>query len=187
MGDIKKVFNMRVLNSIVNPLSYSNLSCLAKNFSSKKLSVDVVANSIGFVALAWLLSGCATVVSGSKQTVTVTTPNIEGAMCSLSDSKGRVWYIEQTPGTALVKRGDGPISIICNKDGYKKGTALLEEEIAASNYGNLALLPLAPVGYFVDSATGSAERYKSSIEVTMEELPAKKPWETSYDYDSGSK
>jgi hypothetical protein len=136
------------------------------------------------IVMISLLSGCASVMSGGKQTVTVVTPMAEGASCSLSDSKGRVWYIEETPGTALVKKGDGPMSVICEKAGYLKGTALIDEEITPANYGNLALGPAAPIGYLLDGLSGSAQRYKSSIEVMMEELPAKKPWETSYDYES---
>jgi hypothetical protein len=140
--------------------------------------------ALNSIIMIGLLSGCASITSGGKQTVTVITPNIEGASCSLSDSKGRVWYVEETPGTALVKKGDGPISVICEKQGYLKGTALIDQELTPSSYGNLALGPAAPIGYFMDSMTGSAQRYKSSIEVPMEEAPAKKPWETSYDYDS---
>lgn len=132
------------------------------------------------IIMITLLSGCASVVSGSRQTVTVLTPDVEGASCSLSDSKGRVWYVEETPGTALVKRGDGPISVICHKDGYSKGAAMISEVIAPANYGNLALGPAAPIGYLVDGITGTGQKYKSSVEVYMEEISGKKPWETSY-------
>jgi hypothetical protein len=124
--------------------------------------------------LLGVLSGCAAFMSGGQQAVTVTTPDVDGASCSLTDSKGRVWYIEETPGAAVVKKGDGPISVICSKAGYAKGTALIPEEIAGANYGNLALGPLAPVGYFVDGMVGSAQKYKSSVEVFMEEAGAKK-------------
>jgi len=129
-----------------------------------------------------LLAGCSSVVSGGRQTVTVITPDVEGAYCSLSDSKGRVWYIEETPGTALVKKGDGPIAVICSKKGYMKGTGMLEEGLSNSNYGNLALGPAAPIGYFVDSMTGSAEEYKSSIEIYMEEEFDNSGSSVSYDY-----
>ena len=134
------------------------------------------------IAMMALLTSCASVISGGRQTVTVITPEVEGASCSLSDSKGRVWYVEDTPGTALVKKGDGPISVICHKDGYVKGTAMLKETIAGANYGNLALGPAAPIGYFVDGLSGSGQKYKSSVEVYLEIIPGKKPWETSYDY-----
>lgn len=124
-----------------------------------------------------VLSGCASFVSGGRQNVTVLTPGIEGASCSLTDSAGRVWYVEETPGTALVKRGDGPITVICHKDGYDKGVAMIEEKIAGANYGNLALGPAAPVGYLVDGFSGSAQKYESMIEVELEETEDKKPWD----------
>ncbi len=128
-----------------------------------------------------LLSSCASLISGGRQTVMVTTPEINGAMCSLADSKGRVYYIESTPGTALVERGDGPIAVICEKKGYMKGTGIISEKIAGANYGNLALGPVAPIGYFIDGITGSGQKYISSVEVFLEELPEKKrkPWESS--------
>ena len=135
------------------------------------------------IAVICLLSGCSTFMSGGKQTVTVVTPDIDGASCSLSDSKGRVWYIEETPGTALVKKGDGPISVICEKDGFQKGTAMLKEVISASNYGNLALGPAAPIGYFVDGMSGSGQRYENSVEVYLDPIDAPKPWDAEYDYD----
>lgn len=139
---------------------------------------------LSYIALIALLSSCASIVSGGRQVVTVTTPDAQGSTCSLSDSKGRIWYVEQTPGTALVKRGDGPISVICNKAGFVKGTALIEEEIAGANWGNLALGPAAPIGYFVDGLSGSAQKYKSTVEVYMEPISENKPWENSYDYKS---
>lgn len=135
------------------------------------------------LAMVGLLSGCAMVMSGGKQTVTIITPDIEGASCSLSDSKGRVWYVEETPGTAFVKRGDGPISVICEKSGFQKGTAMLKEVITPANYGNLALGPAAPIGYVIDGMSGSGQRYKSSVEVFMDPIEAEKPWESKYDFD----
>lgn len=137
-----------------------------------------------FASIAICLSACASVTGGSKQTITVLTPGASGASCSLSDSKGRVSYVEETPGTALVRRGDGPISVICYKDGYEKGAAMVKEKIAGANYGNLALGPIAPIGYFVDSVSGSAQKFESSVEVQMEKIPEKKAWETSSYKDS---
>jgi len=124
-----------------------------------------------------LLSGCASIVSGGRQNVTVITPGIEGASCSLTDSAGRVWYVEETPGTALVKRGDGPITVICNMEGYAKGIGVIKEKIAGANYGNLALGPAAPIGYFVDSLGGSAQKYENMVEISLEKKEEKKPWD----------
>ncbi|PIR39604.1 MAG: hypothetical protein COV35_03615 [Alphaproteobacteria bacterium CG11_big_fil_rev_8_21_14_0_20_39_49] len=124
-----------------------------------------------------VLSGCASVVSGGRQNVTVLTPGIEGASCSLTDSAGRVWYVEETPGTALVKRGDGPITVICHKEGHEKGVGQIEEKLAGANYGNLALGPAAPIGYLVDGFSGSAQKYETIVEIDLPQSEEKKPWD----------
>jgi hypothetical protein len=123
-----------------------------------------------------MLSGCASVLSGGTQSVTVVTPNVEGANCSLTDSLGRIWYIKETPGSAVVRKGDGPITVICQKDGYAKATGLLKEKIAGASYGNLALGPAAPIGYFVDSLSGSTQKYNPVLEINLEKTQEKKPW-----------
>ncbi len=126
------------------------------------------------ICVAALLSSCASIMSGSGQVVTVVTPDADGASCSLTDAKARVWHIEKSPVTALVRRGDGPISVICSKEGYTNGTGLLGEGIAGASFANLLFLP----GYFIDGMTGSLQKYKSSINIEMEKLPERKPWES---------
>ncbi len=127
------------------------------------------------------VSGCAGLVAGNKQNITVVTPGVEGASCSLTDSKGRVWYVASTPGSAIVKKGDAPISVICKKEGYETSTGEIHDSLTPSSYGNLALLPLAPVGYFLDSVSGSSMKYDSKVEVEMEELSADKIIKKSFD------
>lgn len=123
--------------------------------------------------LIGFLSSCAAIMSGSMQNVTVITPDVDGASCSLTDSKGREWEVKSTPGSTLVRKGDGPISVICKKEGYHSGTGQLKESTAPAVAGNI----LMPLGFAVDSLTGSGEQYDSSIEIEMESLTKKKPWE----------
>lgn len=136
----------------------------------------LLMNKLSAIFSLFVLTACSSVFSGGRQAITVKTPGVDGAMCSLYDSKGRVWYIEETPGTALVKKGDGPLSVICSKDGYLKGTGLVKEKLDDSNFANLALGPLAPVGYVVDGLTGSAEKYESTISIEM--VKAKIDWQS---------
>ena len=122
------------------------------------------------LACLGLLSACAAVMTGGHQTITVTTEGVDGASCTLTDSKGRTWSVASTPGTVIVKKGDYPISVICKKEGFATGSAELNTNLEDSNYGNLALGPAAPVGYFLDGITGSAHKYDSKIDVEMEPL-----------------
>lgn len=60
--------------------------------------MTVASHAITLLALAGciLLTGCAAIVSGTEQTVTVETPGCTGARCKLVNEKG-VWYVTSTP------------------------------------------------------------------------------------------
>lgn len=113
-----------------------------------------------------LLSGCATIVSGTDQQLSVDTPDVVGARCSLTDTKSGTWTIEETPGTATVVKGNGPMKISCKKAGYKTGAIVLQETVAAPVLGNVILG--GGVGILVDAASGAAQNYPESATVWME-------------------
>lgn len=122
------------------------------------------------------LTACASFMHGSKQSVLVVTPDVDGAYCTLTDSKGLVSQVASTPGSAMVKRGNGPVAVICKKDGYKIGTGEIVEGLSEAVYGNVFM----PVGFLVDSMTGSGEGYVSKVEIEMEATTSKhstKAWE----------
>ncbi|HEX2752302.1 MAG TPA: hypothetical protein VHP34_04185 [Alphaproteobacteria bacterium] len=112
-----------------------------------------------------LLCGCATVVSGTQQSVFVETPFVEGAECSLRDSKSGSWYLPGTPGSASVTKGDGPLNIVCKKKGYVTGTVSVDDEFAGATLGNIILG--GGIGIFVDAASGAAQKYPDKIVVWM--------------------
>jgi hypothetical protein len=125
-----------------------------------------------------IIAGCSSVLNGDRQSVMVVTPEAQDSKCSLTDSKGRVWYVESTPGTVLVKKGGGPISVICKKDGYQIGVGEISESMEMNNMANI----LFPPGFIIDSLTGSSKKYDSGISIEMEAIGKKnslnkKPWE----------
>jgi len=114
-----------------------------------------------------MVSGCATVTTGTGQSITVVTEkNVESAKCELTDIKGGKWYVDNTPGTVIVTRGDGPMSVVCKKDGFKSTTLMVEEVIAGATLGNIILG--GGIGIFVDAMSGAAQRYPDQIIVWME-------------------
>ncbi len=130
----------------------------------------------GIGALACLvLGGCATVVSGTSQTIFVETPGVEGANCRLTDSKKGSWYLPRTPGGVTVQKGDGPLNIVCEKPGYETTTVSVEEEIAAATFGNIILG--GGIGIFVDAVSGAAQRYPDKVVVWMKPLAFASPSE----------
>ncbi len=118
------------------------------------------------ITAIYLLSGCATIIDGTQQNISVNTPEASGAKCQLTDSKGANWYVENTPGTAKVAKGNGPMTIICKKDGYKTTSIKVEESLAAPLLGNVILG--GGVGVIVDAASGAAQNYPEKATLWLE-------------------
>lgn len=112
-------------------------------------------------------SGCATITTGTSQSITIVTEkDVAGAKCELTDSKGGQWYVNNTPGTVSVHKGDGPMTVICKKDGYKPTTLMVEESVAGATLGNILIG--GGIGIFIDAMSGSAQRYPDQIIVWIE-------------------
>lgn len=112
------------------------------------------------------LSGCATITTGTSQSVTVMTEKkVEGADCELTDSQDGKWFVK-TPGTVSVRKGYGPMTITCKKEEYHDTTTSIDETFAGATLGNLLIG--GGIGLLVDAASGSAQRYPDQIVVWME-------------------
>ncbi len=127
---------------------------------------------VGFMIL---MSGCASIVSCTKQSIFIETPKVDGAGCKLTDSKDGTWYLPSTPGSTTVQKGDGPMNVVCEKTGYETATVSVDETIAGATLGNIILG--GGIGIFVDAATGAAQLYPDKIVVWMK--PRK--WESMQD------
>jgi len=113
------------------------------------------------------MSGCATITTGTDQSVTVVTEkNVAGAKCALKDIKGGEWYINDTPGTASVRKGDGPMSVTCTKESFKTATLMVDEVIAGATLGNILIG--GGIGIFIDAMSGAGQQYPDKIIVWME-------------------
>jgi hypothetical protein len=121
------------------------------------------------------LAACATVVSGTSQTLFVETPRVTGAACRLSDSQQGTWYLPSTPGSVTVRKGYGPLHIVCEKDGYETTIVSGDEEFAPATLGNIVLG--GAIGIFVDAASGAAQRYPDKVVVWMKPLRFTSPEE----------
>lgn len=68
------------------------------------------------VLAALLASGCASIVGGQMQVVSVETPGCPGARCELINDKGR-FHVESTPGTVTLNRSYNNLQVSCSRDG----------------------------------------------------------------------
>lgn len=150
------------------------------------------------VGLVLLLGGCATVISGTRQKVTVVTPGVKDAACTLVDGRRANLYLPRTPATVWVTKGDGPLSIACEKQGYQTGEVVVRGSLMPHKagvgftmaaaptlglaFGRLTFgslfVPMMGAGVFglaIDLATGAVIEYPDTISVTMKPAAGEAP------------
>ena len=119
------------------------------------------------VAAACLSTGCASIVSGQHQSVSVTSSNngadLSGAKCQLSNDKG-TWFAT-TPGSVLVRRSYGDLAVSCAMDGVSPGIMTVKSSTKGMAFGNILFGGI--IGAGVDMSTGAAYDYPNLISVEM--------------------
>ncbi len=118
--------------------------------------------------LALTLGGCASLVDGGMQKVSVETVGPKGvitaANCELRNSKGSS-FVPATPDVALVYRDGGPLSVVCTKNGLPETSVTVRPSM---NKVDVANVLSAGIGEGVDIADGAGYSYPSRITVRME-------------------
>ena len=109
------------------------------------------------------LTGCASIVTGQNQVVSVETTPHKEASCELSNDKGK-WFISSTPGTVTINRSSEDLLVICTK-GTLKATHSAKSYTKGMAFGNILVGGI--IGAAVDCGTGSAYDYPSVINVQM--------------------
>lgn len=110
-----------------------------------------------------LLPGCASIVSGTNQVVSVETPGCASSSCELTNDKGK-WYLNGTPGTTTVNRAYGPLIVTC-KNGDVVGSGTFKSSTKPMAFGNIIFGGV--IGAGVDIGTGAAYDYPANLSVPM--------------------
>lgn len=122
------------------------------------------------LAAAVLCTGCASIVSGHNQSVSVKTTvdgaNVDGAKCSLSNDKGS-WYAT-TPASVVVRRSFQDLVVACSLANADPASLSVKSSTQAMAFGNILFGGV--IGASVDIASGAAYDYPNLISVPM---PAK--------------
>lgn len=130
---------------------------------------QITRTSLTLIAAAALssLTGCASIVSGTSQVVSVETlhtgGNVAGASCKLQNDKGV--YFVTTPGTVTVHRAYGDMSVKCEKAGFEPGLATVKSSTKGMMAGNIVFGGF--IGAGVDAASGAAYDYPALFQVMM--------------------
>ncbi|HVX13328.1 MAG TPA: hypothetical protein VHC22_19240 [Pirellulales bacterium] len=127
------------------------------------------------------LSACSTIVDGRSQQIMVNT-NPSGANCNILRNGDKIASIIDTPGSAYIEKTKYDIKIECRKSGYQDATYMNHSGTAGATWGNIVAGGL--IGWGVDSATGSDNKYESPVNITLvpEEKHEKK--KSSHDSDN---
>lgn len=126
------------------------------------------AYSAILMVIAALGSGCASIVTGHNQSVSVETrakegQTITGAYCRLTNNKG-TWFVT-TPGSVSVRRSYDDMIVNCDKTGLEPGIASVKSSTKAMAFGNIIFGGV--IGAGVDVASGAAYDYPTLFTVMM--------------------
>lgn len=115
------------------------------------------------IAVLGLVAGCASIVSGTSQQVTIDS-NPKGADCTLTRDGQMIGNV-RTPGGLVIKKTKHDIAIDCGKEGYQRSTATLASDVESTTFGNLLIG--GAIGWAIDSATGADNKYDDVITVAL--------------------
>lgn len=119
------------------------------------------------VAALTQIVGCASIVSGSNQSISVETKNdggsVVGASCRLTNNKG-TWYVT-TPGSTTVQRSFEDLGVTCTKQEHEERTVAIKSTTKAMAFGNILFGGVIGVG--VDVATGAAYDYPPVVSIAL--------------------
>jgi len=119
--------------------------------------------AVAAVLCASGLAGCATIVQGTTESVSVATTPEQGAQCTLKNSEG-TWFVT-SPGSTTVHKTKHDLTVSCKKDGFPGGETLAIAHFGGTTAGNVIAGGIIGIG--IDAASGANFYYDSPITVDL--------------------
>lgn len=117
------------------------------------------------IAILLPLGGCATILSGRSQEMTINTAPA-GADCDIVRlGKGDLVARVKTPQTITLRKTKHDLRITCTKPGYQETTHLVKSEIEGASWGNIILG--GGIGWAIDSAGGADNKYARYVNISL--------------------
>jgi hypothetical protein len=133
--------------------------------SNKTLTMKKPWRCLPFLLVAFT-TGCATIVEGGAQVITVTTVP-SGASCTFDRGGQRIGVIFDTPGSLAVNSSRTAIVVTCEKPGYEPVAGSDVSQSDGAIFSNILLALAAPIGMIVDMSTEADYHYGATIIVTF--------------------
>jgi hypothetical protein len=121
-----------------------------------------MGRQIALVALI-VVGGCATIVKGTDQQVSIDTPGYSGAECTLTSKEvGSRRVI--TPAVVTLPKSRENVSVRCTK-GCARGSGVIGSSTEGMTAGNV--LVGGVIGLGVDAASGAMNHYNDNNQIAM--------------------
>ena len=111
------------------------------------------------------LFGCATIVEGTSQEISVDS-RPTGAQCRLESEGDTLAVVERTPQSVTLEKGNRNILVEC-ASGQARGSRWLVPEFNDTVFGNFLLGGI--IGMSIDADSGAAYSWPESVLVVLEE------------------
>ena len=126
-------------------------------------------------AMGVALSGCATIIKGEAQTVSVSSPPVWGARCAFFTDT-RYYGDVLTPGAITLPRSGDDMTVVCTKRGFKDTSATVSPDFNFVTVSNVVVGGLFGViglttAVVIDAQSGANHSYPHTIELPMERMP----------------
>ncbi|MBX3708619.1 MAG: hypothetical protein KIT56_01490 [Gammaproteobacteria bacterium] len=128
--------------------------------------------SVVTIFIALILTGCATILSGTSQVINVKVVNsadqslLSNVSCTVTDGNGSTYSIVSNPAVINVSKGNGAIIINCRKPGYRQLNMAVGDNFNALTVVNVLFWP----GFIVDAVSGAYKKYPSHYMISMEKM-----------------
>ena len=123
----------------------------------------LIITTLELAAIA-TLCGCSSIIEGRSQELVINT-NPPGATCTLERNGMPVGSVASTPSAILIEKTKYDLVVKCDKDGYQEATFFNKSDAAGATVGNIILG--GGIGWAIDSATGSDNKYDSPMNITL--------------------
>lgn len=120
-------------------------------------------------AAASLCAGCASVIEGSTQVISVNTIPVAGAHCVASNDRG-AWPLV-SPGSVLVQKSESVLMIVCGKAGWLDGKVYAAGRMSGVSLMSGMVPYVGLLNSAVDASTGAALNYPPDYVVQLKPAP----------------
>lgn len=111
-----------------------------------------------------LSAGCATVLTGTNDKISVSVPECGQASCRAFNNAGE-WAVDPDAGTVVVRKDESALMVVCEVPGREPVAVSVPAGVEGWTWGNIMIGGL--IGVLVDFGTGGLHSYRDQVEVPM--------------------